>query len=161
MPNAASQVPEHRELWKLPDTPGERFRFGLKCMFTRRCPYCGSKGIFENYFMLHDNCPTCGVAFEREDGYFLGAYAFNLIFAEFLGLGLALVLIFMTPLREAEFMLQWLIIVGLALLFPLVLFPYSRGVWMAMDLAFHPPDNASERQLRGNLMRYDDSVRRA
>ena len=44
--------------------------------------------------------PRCGARFEREEGYFLGAYALNLIVAEFLGLGLAFVLIFRTELRH-------------------------------------------------------------
>jgi uncharacterized protein (DUF983 family) len=158
MPTPAPTVPERRDLWILPATAGGRFRFGLQCALTRRCPYCGNGGIFQNFWVLRDRCPTCGVTFEREDGYFLGAYAFNLIFAEFLGLGLALILIFMTGLRNADFMVQWLLILALAVLFPVLLFPYSRGIWMALDLALHPPTDAAERQLRGNLTRYDDSA---
>ncbi len=154
------EVPERRDLWVLPATPGGRFRFGMTCALTRRCPYCGHGGIFQNYWVLKDHCPTCGVRFEREDGYFLGGYAFNLVVAEFLGLGLALILIFQTALRNADFMVQWVLIVGLAVLFPVILFPYSRGFWMALDLALHPPTDAAERQLRGNLTRYDDSARR-
>lgn len=159
MPTRDPAVPERRDLWVLPATPGGRFRFGLKCALTRRCPYCGHGNIFQNYWVLRNHCPTCGVAFEREDGYFLGAYAFNLVAAEFLGLGLALILIFATSLRTADFTLQWVIIVGLAVLFPVLLFPYSRGAWMALDLALNPPFNAAERQLRGNLTRYDDLTR--
>ena len=157
MAEAEPVSPVRRDLWVLPATAGGRFRFGLKCALTRRCPYCGHGNIFQNYWVLKDRCPTCGVAFEREDGYFLGAYAFNLVIAEFLGLGLAVILIFMTGLRNADFMIQWLVIVALAILFPVLLFPYSRGFWMALDLALHPPFNAAEQQLRGNLTRYDDS----
>ena len=159
MPNTKVTVPERRDLWVLPADQGARFRFGLKCAFTRRCPYCGHGNIFQNYWVLRDHCPTCGVAFAREDGYFLGAYAFNLVVAEFLGLGLALILLFMTGLRSADFMVQWLVIVGLAILFPVIMFPFSRGAWMALDLALNPPFNAEERQLRGNLTRYDDATR--
>ena len=158
MPKTDSAGPERRDLWILPATSGGRFRFGLTCALTRRCPYCGHGNIFQNYWVLKDRCPTCGVAFEREDGYFLGAYALNLVVAEFLGLGLALILIFLTGLRDAEFMVQWFVIVALAILFPVLLFPYARGAWMALDLALHPPFNADERQLRGNLTRYDDSA---
>jgi uncharacterized protein (DUF983 family) len=160
MPTPEQAVPERRDLWVLPATPGGRFRFGMKCALTRRCPYCGHGGIFQNYWVLKDHCPTCGVRFEREDGYFLGGYAFNLIVAEFLGLGLALILIFQTSLRNADFMVQWVLIVVLAVIFPVLLFPYSRSAWMALDLALHPPTDAAERQLRGNLTRYDDSARR-
>jgi uncharacterized protein (DUF983 family) len=117
----------------------------------RRCPYCGSPGIFEGYFALREHCPRCGVRFEREGGYFLGAYALNLIVAEFLGLGLAIALIFKTDLRNLQLVWQEAIAVALAILFPVALFPFSRTVWIAMDLIFHPPPGGSERPLRGRL----------
>src|SRR5215218_3072810 len=60
----------------------------------RRCPNCGGKGIFANWFSLKEACPTCGAVFVREEGYFLGAYALNLIIAEFIGLGFVLVILF-------------------------------------------------------------------
>jgi uncharacterized protein (DUF983 family) len=117
----------------------------------RRCPYCGSPGIFEGYFALREHCPRCGVRFEREEGYFLGAYALNLIVAEFLGLGLAIALIFKTDLRNLQLVWQEAIALALAILFPVALFPFSRTVWIAMDLIFHPPPGGSERPLRGRL----------
>ena len=122
----------------------------------RRCPYCGSPGIFDGYFGLRERCPRCGVRFEREEGYFLGAYALNLIVAEFLGLGLALLLIFKTDARYLPLISQEIIAVALAIAFPVALYPFSRTVWIAMDIIFHPPANGSERQLRGRLGRRDN-----
>ena len=122
----------------------------------RRCPYCGSAGIYDGYFALRERCPRCGVRFEREEGYFLGAYALNLIVAEFLGLGLAILLIFKTDLRELQLVWQEAIAVALAIAFPVALFPFSRTVWIAMDLIFHPPVRGSERQLRGRQNERDD-----
>jgi hypothetical protein len=40
--------------------------------------------------------------------------------------------------------------------FPVTLFPFSRTVWIAMDLVFHPPGRAAERQLRGTLTKRDE-----
>jgi uncharacterized protein (DUF983 family) len=128
----------------------------LRRALTRRCPYCGRPGIFEGYFALRERCPRCGVLFEREEGYFLGAYALNLIVAEFLGLGLAIVLIFRTDLRHIPLVWQEVVAVALAVAFPVALFPFSRTVWIAMDLVFHPPGHGSERQLRGTLSTRDD-----
>jgi uncharacterized protein (DUF983 family) len=122
----------------------------------RRCPYCGSPGIFDGYFALRERCPRCGVRFEREEGDFLGAYALNLIVAEFLGLGLAILLIFKTDLRNLQLIWQEVIAVALAITFPVALFPFSRTVWIAIDLTFHPPVRGSERQLRGGLTERDD-----
>jgi uncharacterized protein (DUF983 family) len=122
----------------------------------RRCPYCASPGIYDGYFALRQRCPRCGVRFEREEGYFLGAYALNLIVAEFLGLGLAIVLIFKTDLRDLQLIWQEVIAVALAIAFPVVLFPFSRTVWIAMDLVFHPPRHSPEQQLRGRLVESDN-----
>ena len=91
--------------------------------------------------------------FEREEGYFLGAYALNLIVAEFLGLGLAILLIFKTSLRDAGLLPQEAVAVALAVLFPVLFFPYSRTIWIALDLVLHPPRDGEVRQKRGSQAR--------
>ncbi|HEX5993349.1 MAG TPA: DUF983 domain-containing protein [Thermomicrobiales bacterium] len=139
------------ELWGLPRATWNRFLVTMGRALTRRCPYCGSPGVYDGYFALRERCPRCGVRFEREEGYFLGAYALNLIVAEFLGLGLAIFLIFKTDLRHLDLIWQELIAVALAIAFPVALFPFSRTVWIAMDILFHPPGRTAERQLRGTL----------
>ena len=137
------------ELWSLPADGGARFRLGVWRALKRKCPYCGGSGIFSSYLTLRETCPTCGVRFEREDGYFLGGYAINMVVAESLALALALVTILLTPLRNMDVIWQILVAVGLAALLPILFFPYSRGLWMALDLALHPPGPQIERQLRG------------
>ena len=48
-----------------------------------RCPNCGERGIFPSWFRQKDNCPRCGISFNRgEPGYVVGAYMFNIIVAE-------------------------------------------------------------------------------
>jgi uncharacterized protein (DUF983 family) len=127
------------ELWNLPPDPWKRFLATMRRAISRRCPYCGGPGVFDGYFALHERCPTCGVTFEREEGYFLGGYALNLVVAEMIGLGLAIFLLFKTDLRELDLIWQEIIAVALAVAFPLILFPFSRTVWIALDLVFHPP----------------------
>ena len=137
------------ETWNLPRDTWHRFLATMRRALTRRCPYCGSSGVYDGYFALREQCPRCGVRFEREEGYFLGAYALNLIVAEFLGLGLAIFLIFKTDLRHLD-------LIWLAIAFPLILFPFSRTVWIAVDLMLHPPEQSTERQLRGTLTKRDE-----
>lgn len=141
------------EFWSLPAAGGARFWQGVWRALTRKCPYCGSGDIFAGYLTLRDACPTCGVHFEREDGYFLGGYAINMVVAESVALALALVAILLTALRDMEVIWQILVAVGLATLLPILFFPYSRGLWMALDLALHPPGLHIERQLRGVIDR--------
>ena len=152
----SSEQAPRTELWDLPRDTWNRFVVTMRRALGRHCPYCGSPGIFDGYFALREHCPRCGVHFEREEGYFLGAYALNLIVAEFLGLGLAIVLIFKTDLRDLQLIWQEVIAVALAIAFPVALFPFSRTVWIAMDLILHPPGQSSERQLRGKVTRRED-----
>lgn len=133
----------------LPKNTGDRARLTLRRALTRRCPYCGSPGIYDGYFAPCDAGPRCGTVFEREEGYLLGAYAINLIVAETLGLMLAIVAIFGTGLRDADVIWQIVVAVAIVVTLPVVFFPYARGFWMAMDLTFHPPQDSVERQLRG------------
>jgi uncharacterized protein (DUF983 family) len=139
----------HREQ-SIPVGNFERARLLLGRALTRRCPYCGGRGIFASYFSLKDQCPHCGARFDREEGYFLGGYALNLIVAEFIGLGLALVLIFGTAVRHAPLLAQEGLAVAFAVLLPIVFFPYSRTLWMALDLYLNPPHKHPERQLRSH-----------
>ncbi len=132
-------LPPRRRLSDRVRVPGDdrsRFLTVFGRAIALRCPYCGGKGIFRNWFDLRERCPTCDTQFEREDGYFLGAYALNLIVAEFLAVGL--VVAYWLLLDPTVLALQ---IVGVALAagLPILFFPFSRCLWMALDLQFHPP----------------------
>lgn len=116
---------------------------------ARRCPYCGARGIFTGWWSLRDHCPRCGVRFAREDGYFLGAYALNLIVAESLALIIALYLIFRTRLADAALLWQEIVAVALAVGIPIIFYPFSRTLWIALDVFFHPPHATPERHIRG------------
>ena len=133
----------------LPAQPIERFRRVAIRAIRRHCPYCGAAGIFDGYFTLRDRCPQCGTVYDREEGYFLGAYAINLIFALVVGLGGALLLIFGTPLRDASILWKEAIAVSFAVGLPILFFPFSRTVWIALDLVADPPRSDGERKLRG------------
>lgn len=141
--------------WSLPKAAGARFRTVFARALKRQCPYCGGGGIFSNWWTLKERCPSCGVSFDREEGYFLGAYALNLVFAEVLALGLALYLLFGTELRDLPLGIQMVIAGGLAALFPIVLFPYARTIWMAIDLLANPPGDNPERYLRRDDLHKD------
>ena len=48
-----------------------------------RCPHCGGGPIFTSWSRLLPACPVCGLGLERgEQGYWLGAYFFNLMAME-------------------------------------------------------------------------------
>lgn len=132
----------------LPQRGWLRMQALLARALARRCPYCGNRGIFSNYFSLKDACPSCGAVFAREDGYFLGAYALNLVVAEILGLGTILVFLFRTDL---SLLWQETIAVSAAIALPILFYPWSRSLWMAIDLQADPATD--DKHLRADKMR--------
>ncbi len=115
----------------LPAAGFPRLKALLIRALLRRCPQCGSGEIFRNYWSLKELCPRCHYQFDREEGYFLGGYAVNLVVAEILGLGSVLVLLFRT---DYSLWAQEIIAIGAAIGLPILFYPYSRTLWMAIDL---------------------------
>lgn len=42
-------------------------------LLRQRCPACREGKIFRGLVKMNDPCPVCGLIFQREEGYFLGA----------------------------------------------------------------------------------------
>jgi uncharacterized protein (DUF983 family) len=117
--------------------PGATVRPGAAVMFARallrRCPRCGRKGIFSGWFSLPAACPRCGLALEREEGYWLGAMAVNLGITELL---FAVLLVTWAVLAWPDVPWVWLTVAGLALnaIVPIVFYPISKTIFLAVDL---------------------------
>lgn len=111
----------------------------------KRCPRCGGKRIYASWFRMLERCPTCGMRFEREPGFFVGAYTINLaisIVALFvLCMGLVAVLASDADAGYAVFLVIGLVI---ALGAPVFCYPFSRTIWSAVDLAMTPLEPAEE-----------------
>ena len=84
-----------------------------------------------------ERCPGCNYKFEREEGFFLGAYVVNLGVTQiavvaYIAAGIILTLP-SPPL--------WPLALGgaaVALLTPLLAYPISKTFWTAIDLIMHP-----------------------
>lgn len=123
----------HTERWSLPPAGFARLRTLLSRAARRVCPYCGQVKVFKNWFSIERYCPACGVRFEREDGYFLGAMAVNLIVAEMVGMSAVIVLLLQ---RDMSLIWQEALAITVAVGMPLLFYPFSRIFWMAIDLYF-------------------------
>lgn len=96
-----------------------------------RCPRCGATALYASWFRMHDHCTRCGLVYEREQGYFVGAIYVNYAMTIALALGTPLLLDWTVGV---PLWVQLVLAVGAAALAPLVFFRWSRAVWLGVDL---------------------------
>jgi uncharacterized protein (DUF983 family) len=123
------------------DDPRLRYRGGITARSSRlgaiikqRCPRCFQGQVFAGLFRMHEHCPVCGLAFEREPGYFTGAMYLSY------GLGIIatapvwLLMAFLgAPLGSVLLASGFLLVLGSPWLFR-----YARVLWLFLDQAFDP-----------------------
>ncbi len=103
----------------------------------KRCPFCGSGGLFDGWLRMKPTCPSCKHHFSQEEGFFLGAYALNFAITEGL---LLLCLIPYIVLASADPAVDRpvmpFVIAGLvaSVVGPMIFYPFSRTLWVAIDL---------------------------
>jgi len=104
-----------------------------------RCPNCGGRPVLRDWFHLRERCPICGIALERgeENDYYIGGMLLNitLCFVIF-AVGFWGVLIVTYP-RVPWDALQYGLVAAMIIL-PILLYPISRVVWLAVDMAVRP-----------------------
>lgn len=106
----------------------------------RRCPNCGSPGIFATWFRLAPRCPRCGLALEREEGYRVGAYMFNIAMAELVFVAILVSVLYLTwPSPPWDWLTYGSVATMIAL--PVGFYPYSQTLFIGFDLLFHPPED--------------------
>ena len=106
----------------------------------KRCPLCGSGRLFIRWFRMKERCPGCGYLFEREEGFFLGAYVINLGIAQGMVILLAVVPLIVRLANDPGASVWPFVVGGVAgaVLAPLVFYPWSKTIWTAFDLILRP-----------------------
>ena len=93
--------------------------------------------MFRSITELEDRCPTCGLSFVREEGYWVGAMTVIM----------ALVLVIFGLFFVGGMLLTWpdvpwnLLLIGgilLNVVVPFALYGWSKTIWMGLDFAFNP-----------------------
>ena len=96
--------------------------------------------MFYMWVKSFERCANCGFRFDRaEPDYYIGAYTINLIVAELLVVGAMLIVMFSTWPDVPWETMPWALS-GLAVLGPLVTYPFSKSLWLAIDLLFRPAE---------------------
>ena len=111
----------------------------------RRCPNCGGGPLFRSWVKLLPACPSCGLELDRkESGYSLGGFWLNMLFAEGTTAMLFATVLIVTWPDPPWTLLQYGLPV-LALITPVLFYPFSKTLFLALDLAVRP---ASREEIR-------------
>ncbi|HEX5614926.1 MAG TPA: DUF983 domain-containing protein [Acidimicrobiia bacterium] len=102
---------------------------------TKRCARCGSGRLFRNYFTMVAECPRCGLHFERESGYWAGALAINIILVGGL-FAVTFVVALVLTVPEVPVGPLLAILVPIMVVGPIVAYPFSKTIWVAIDRSF-------------------------
>ena len=90
---------------------------------------------------MRPSCPSCGLEFDRgESDYFYGADMLNFIAAELVPVFIfvvALIATWPTPPWE----LLTVVTVALVIVAPILLYPTTKALWLAVDLMFRPGES--------------------
>jgi uncharacterized protein (DUF983 family) len=109
----------------------------------RRCPACGTRGLFTRWVRMAERCPGCGMRFEREEGFFLGVYFMNITLTQIVLMAyvaVAFVLTLPDPPMVA-------VLAGAAVVctvVPVVAYPACRTLWTAVHLGMQPLEPAEQ-----------------
>jgi uncharacterized protein (DUF983 family) len=110
---------------------GDSSRGRLAAILRQRCPRCRQGRVFKGLVEMNTVCPVCGLRFEREEGYFLGAMYFSYgMSVLILGVGTLLAALVLPDWRLE---LVMLLVVAAYLPFVPIVFRYSRVLWMHFD----------------------------
>ena len=102
---------------------------------TRRCARCGTGHLFRRWFTMVDDCPGCGLHFEREQGYWVGAVVLNVAFVSLIFVVVMTVFMVMT-LPDIPVPTLLMTLIPLMTFGPLFAYPFTKTTWVAIDLAF-------------------------
>lgn len=106
-------------------------------MLRQRCPRCLEGRIYKQGLDMNASCPTCGLTFEREPGYFIGAMYISYASASFVMLLFTGIGWLLFPNVE----LAWLMLGAIVLFLPLapMFARYARVLWIYFDRWVWPP----------------------
>lgn len=84
-------------------------------------------------------CPRCGLAFERAEGAWTASLGINTVVSSICVFAL-LIGIFLLTYPSVPIAAMLIAAATVAVLVPIAFFPYSKTLWLAIDLGLHPLD---------------------
>jgi uncharacterized protein (DUF983 family) len=95
---------------------------------------------------MAERCEVCGLRYEREPGYFVGAIYVNYAVTVTVAAGTVLLLDWTVGLSLARQLVIGIVLAGLV---PLAFFRYARSLWLAVDFLVTTLDEQRARRPPG------------
>jgi uncharacterized protein (DUF983 family) len=95
---------------------------------------------------MHERCAVCGLRFEREQGYFIGAMYINYGVTVILALLGSFALEAWAQPSLTQQLVLWVVF---GTVFPVLFFRHSRGLWLGFDYIFDPGPAAEQEPRKG------------
>ncbi len=99
----------------------------------RHCPRCGRGRLFAGWWRPPEHCPRCGLTFNRDNDAAVGWIIVNLGLTETVFVALALGAVVATW-PSVPWTGLTIVAVAVNATLPLVLVPFSRTIWAAIEL---------------------------
>jgi uncharacterized protein (DUF983 family) len=111
----------------------------LRAGVTLKCPRCRAGKLFSGFFRMRPLCSLCGLKFEREQGFFVGAIYVNYAVTVLTALPGFFLLDYYAGFSLRQQLILW---GAFATVFPIVFFRHSRSLWLSVAYMFDPDDEA-------------------
>jgi uncharacterized protein (DUF983 family) len=109
----------------------------LRRALLLRCPNCGRATFAKGLLKTHTACRVCGLMFEHDDGFFLGAAVFGYTFTFLLGILPPIVLLIAGVWNGVT---ATVVAVALCATLPVLFFRHAKALWMAVYYWVVPGD---------------------
>lgn len=104
-----------------------------------RCGRCGAGDLFASRYRLRARCPACGYRFQREAGFFMGAWFVNFMVIEVVHFVMVMVFIgWKSQHPDAGLLIPLLAGIGAGVALPVLMYPWSQTMWASIDLVMTP-----------------------
>ena len=118
-------------------------------IIRKRCPHCRRGQIFQALWKMNENCPVCGLDFDRGDpGHFTGA-----MYASYaMAIPIGTVLTALAYLIFPTWSLFQMVMLASAVSTPLIpwIWQYSRVLWIYFDRYFDPEEGDRQKTRAGD-----------
>ena len=122
------------------EIPADEYRRGLQQMgraLLLQCPLCGERTFVRGPLKTHASCRVCGLLFERDDAFFLGAMHINYAITFLFGILPPIVLLIMGVWGGV---LATLVALVLCIVLPVAFYWHSKTIWMGVYYWVCPDD---------------------